>query len=335
MARIRTIKPEFPQSETMGRLSRDARLLFIQLWTIADDEGRARASSRMLASLLYPYDDDARKLIGGWLDELEREQCIRRYEAEGSTYLEIVNWLKHQKIDHPSKSRLPAFVEFPRVFANVSRDLAPDLGPRTSTLDQEDIRAVAPATRPEIEKDFDEFWKAYPKRDGSNPRNPARKSFLAAVRSGADPQAIIAAAARYAAECRSKQQINTPYVAQAKTWLNQQRWGDYAAPSGAGPPQPPPGAASDAELREKYAKLNGSRDEAGADHAGELRPHGTGVCNESRGGELPDNRSRQPGMRGLGAVFQPSIGRLAVDVHPPEERGDEAHDGSDPVARVV
>ena len=39
MARIRTIKPEFPQSETIGKLSREARLLFIQLWTLADDEG--------------------------------------------------------------------------------------------------------------------------------------------------------------------------------------------------------------------------------------------------------------------------------------------------------
>jgi hypothetical protein len=59
MARIRTIKPEFPQSESMGRISRDARLLFVQLWCICDDHGRTRAASRMLASLLFPYDDDA------------------------------------------------------------------------------------------------------------------------------------------------------------------------------------------------------------------------------------------------------------------------------------
>ena len=49
MARIRTIKPEFPQSESMGRVSRDARLLFVQLWCICDDHGRTRAASRMLA----------------------------------------------------------------------------------------------------------------------------------------------------------------------------------------------------------------------------------------------------------------------------------------------
>src|SRR6202035_678860 len=111
MSRIRTIKPEFPQSETIGRLSRDARLLFVLLWTIADDAGRARAASRMLASLLYPYDDDAPSLIDGWLDDLEHHDCVRRYEVDGSRYLEIVNWLKHQKIDHPSASRLPPFSE--------------------------------------------------------------------------------------------------------------------------------------------------------------------------------------------------------------------------------
>jgi hypothetical protein len=37
VGRIRSIKPEFPQSESVGRLSRDARLLFVQLWTICDE----------------------------------------------------------------------------------------------------------------------------------------------------------------------------------------------------------------------------------------------------------------------------------------------------------
>lgn len=84
MGRIRTIKPEFPQSESVGRLSRDARLVFILLWTVADDEGRSRAASRMLASLLYPYDDDAPKRIDGWLSELEREKCLIRYQDRKS-----------------------------------------------------------------------------------------------------------------------------------------------------------------------------------------------------------------------------------------------------------
>jgi len=127
MARIRTIKPEFPQSESMGRISRDARLCFVQLWTIADDSGRLRGASRMLASLLFPYDDDAPGLIDGWLTELEREECIHRYKSDGQHYIEICNWLSHQKIDKPSESKIPSF-------ANIRED-----SPRIrehSTLDQ-------------------------------------------------------------------------------------------------------------------------------------------------------------------------------------------------------
>lgn len=119
MARIRSIKPEFPQSESMGRVSRDARLLFVMLWPICDDHGRTRAASRMLASLLFPYDDDAPALVPGWLDELERENCIRRYEANGSTFLEICNWLIHQKIDKPSK---PQFPDPPVTLARIRED---------------------------------------------------------------------------------------------------------------------------------------------------------------------------------------------------------------------
>jgi len=111
MARIRTIKPEFPQSESIGRCSRDARLLFIQLWTLCDDSGRTRAASRMLASLLYPYDDDAPKLIDSWLKELEDEGCVVRYQVDGQSYLQICKWLNHQKIDKPSRSKIPEFVE--------------------------------------------------------------------------------------------------------------------------------------------------------------------------------------------------------------------------------
>ncbi len=109
MARIRTIKPEFPQSESMGRVSRDARLLFIELWTLADDAGRLRAAPRMLASILFPYDDDAPGLIDGWLAELEGEGCLMRYAVDDRAYIQIANWASHQKIDKPSPSKIPPF----------------------------------------------------------------------------------------------------------------------------------------------------------------------------------------------------------------------------------
>lgn len=126
MARIRTIKPEFPQSESMGRVSRESRLCFIMLWTIADDEGRLRGNSRMLASLLYPYDDDAKKHIDGWLDQLSSEGCIARYEVDGTSYVQILKWREHQKIDKPSASKIPPFVEPSRPFAKPREDSSAD-----------------------------------------------------------------------------------------------------------------------------------------------------------------------------------------------------------------
>ncbi len=120
MARIRTIKPELPQSETLAKVSRDARLLFIHLWTVADDAGRCRAAPRLLAGLLFPFDDDAPLLIEGWLAELEGIGSINRYAVNGTSYLEIPKWLEHQKIDRPTASRLP---ENPRALAQASEEV--------------------------------------------------------------------------------------------------------------------------------------------------------------------------------------------------------------------
>jgi hypothetical protein len=149
MARIRTIKPEFPQSESMGRVTREARLLFIQLWTLCDDEGRSRGDARLIKGLLYPYDELKISQVEGWLDELEREGCLICYEHEGSRYFAICNWLNHQKIDRPSKSKIPGPQKSSRILANVREASSEDLrikdqGSRTKegTKDQGAIAIV-------------------------------------------------------------------------------------------------------------------------------------------------------------------------------------------------
>lgn len=83
----------------------------------------------MLASLLFPYDDDAPAHIDAWLDELARESCIVRYKVDGNVYLEICNWRDHQKIDHPSKSKIPDPREASEILARTGEILALDLGP--------------------------------------------------------------------------------------------------------------------------------------------------------------------------------------------------------------
>jgi len=108
MRRIRTIKPELPESESIGRLSRDARLVFILLFTQADDEGRLRGVPKLIASQIFPYDEDAAGFMEGWLTEIEREGLIVRYVFGGANFIFITGWKKHQKIDKPSASKFPA-----------------------------------------------------------------------------------------------------------------------------------------------------------------------------------------------------------------------------------
>jgi hypothetical protein len=231
MPRIRTIKPELPQSQTIGRLSRDARLLFIQLFTVADDAGRARAASRLLASLLYPYDDDAPGLIETWLGELEQHKQIRRYEVDGSEYLEIVKWLEHQKIDRPSPSRLPEYREGSLPNREDSRGSDADLGPSTSIKDLGPHTAAGAEAPPSACDFFEEFWREYPQRDGDNPKLPAKIKFDALVKTGLDPKMIIAGARQFATKSREQGQERTRFIPHALKWLSEQRWADIAAVS--------------------------------------------------------------------------------------------------------
>lgn len=74
---------------------------------------------------------------------------------------------------------------------------------------------------------FERFWKAYPKRRGSNPKAPAELKFLRHVAKGENPEKIIAGAEAYARELQRDRKFGTEFVAMAQTWLNQRRWEDY------------------------------------------------------------------------------------------------------------
>lgn len=187
MGRIRTIKPEFPQSESMGRISREGRLCFILLWTLADDEGRLRGNSRMLASLLYPYDDDAAGLMESWLSDLEKEDCLKRYKHEGDSYIQICNWLKHQKIDKPSKSKIRAFDEPSLPFAN---PLEPSCGDQGSRIkDQGEDQGELSLSGKERKIRPEDFANEWNKHRGPLPKvtvftDERKKKVLARMKSG-------------------------------------------------------------------------------------------------------------------------------------------------------
>ncbi len=224
MARIRTIKPEFPQSESMGRVSRDARLCFVLLWTIADDSGRLRGNSRMLASLLFPYDDDAKKLIDKWLGELEREHCITRYQIDGDSYLQVDQWARHQKIDKPSASKIDPPREDSRDFARIREPSSEDQG-RDQGEDQGREGTISPKPPSGADRRFEDFWNAYPCKVG---KDAARKAF---DKRKPDDGLLAQMLAAVRAQIRSPawQKDAGQFIPHPATWLTQGRWQDSAA----------------------------------------------------------------------------------------------------------
>lgn len=103
--RIRTVKPFIWQDEKVGTASRDARLLYVALITLADDEGRFRALPSVIVGHAYPYDPDAVRKIPKWLGELHELGLICLY---GEHYGCLPTWESHQKISHPTPSLLPS-----------------------------------------------------------------------------------------------------------------------------------------------------------------------------------------------------------------------------------
>jgi hypothetical protein len=106
--RIRSLKPEIWQDEAVGHLSPHARLLFIGLITMADDEGRLRALPASILGHVFPYDDVSPRRLAKWLDELKRAKLLYLYAVEGTPYIALKGWAQHQKINKPQHSRLPA-----------------------------------------------------------------------------------------------------------------------------------------------------------------------------------------------------------------------------------
>ena len=255
MGRIRTIKPEFPQSESMGNVTRDARLCFILLWTVADDAGRLRGNPRMLASTLFPYDIDAPSLIPGWLDELEREKCIRRYKADGHHFIEIINWLKQQKIDKPSKSRLPHLPEDipgnsptpPRIIDDDSppppllfADDSWEEGTKEGTKELSEATLPHPARKEGGDQAHaspeEKIYQAYPRHEGKGAAVKAIEKAVERIRKGElskpaipskrDAQVFLFRRVQAYARSPAGTRPDRDLIPHPSTWFNQSRYFD-------------------------------------------------------------------------------------------------------------
>lgn len=133
MARKRMIDPSIWINEGFGTLSNLAELVYIGLISIADDEGRGKASPAYIKAVLFPYKDDLRIAdIEKTLFEISSKMSVIFYSCDGNKYYTLTSWEVWQKIDKPSASKIPEYDEktmsliFDDNSTNTSRILSPN-----------------------------------------------------------------------------------------------------------------------------------------------------------------------------------------------------------------
>lgn len=113
MARIRTIKPEFWDHSQLSRASILARLTFVGLINMADDEGRGRADEDWLWGRLHAgQPPNVRRRWVGCMSELSQLQdddgpLVVFYEVAGARYYWLTGFCRQQYIEKAGKSKLP------------------------------------------------------------------------------------------------------------------------------------------------------------------------------------------------------------------------------------
>lgn len=103
MARMRVLKPEFATSEQIAECSRNARLLFVEMWCFCDDGGVHPASAKRLKMECFPADDDLSTAdVQSMVDELKRAKLLVEFEAKSERFWFVTGWKRHQRIERPT-----------------------------------------------------------------------------------------------------------------------------------------------------------------------------------------------------------------------------------------
>ena len=108
MARIRTIKPEFWTSEDLSSLPESTHLLAAALLNYADDHGYFNANPALVKAACSPLREPSVSIRESLASLLDVGYLAFGTTPDGKRYGRIVKFSEHQRVDHPSKSKIAA-----------------------------------------------------------------------------------------------------------------------------------------------------------------------------------------------------------------------------------
>jgi len=108
MARKRMISPQIWDKRKFYSLNLRQRLLFIGLFSNADDFGKLEGEPVVVKSKIFPADKISKRMIENDLDVLHKKGFIIWYKSiDNNRFIMLKNWDKHQKVPHKCPSTIP------------------------------------------------------------------------------------------------------------------------------------------------------------------------------------------------------------------------------------
>lgn len=108
MLRTRSVRASFWEDEQVVGLPRDARLLLLGVWALADDEGLLVWDPALVAEQVFPGDADlSEEAAAGLMAVIAAAGLVRVYEVGVRRFGAVTDWSRVQPVSRPRPSRLP------------------------------------------------------------------------------------------------------------------------------------------------------------------------------------------------------------------------------------
>jgi len=230
----RMLKKRISESKKLALLNSDSwRLLYTWLIHSLDIEGRHSADPEIIKGRIFPKCKDwGIKKINNGLKALNNAHLIILFESNGETYLQFTKTLQKLYENRESPSTIPAPENCKIIAPNSCTTHANSCTPQEnssqlneSKVKESKVKGISQMSQKEdtIEKEFSDFWEAYPQDKGD--RGEALRAFTA-LRKKIELESIVKAFNGYMdflKDKRLKQNFNQNPL-YASTFLRKDKW---------------------------------------------------------------------------------------------------------------
>lgn len=213
------IHTEIWQSKQVASLSIEARLLYVGLISLGDDDGRLKGDAALLRAQIFPRDPNITVTqVEAWLKEITDAKLVVLYESEGEHYLAHPNWTKYQTLraDRKKESNVPPPPA--TLFATIGQ-------PSGNQASAQDKVSKDKERKEKARETFEEFWKEYPNKTAKKKAEQIWDKIMTLNKPDEIYPKIMAGLAR-AKKSQQWLKDDGQYIPHPTTWLNQERWND-------------------------------------------------------------------------------------------------------------